>query len=72
MMVQSVLTANTSKKLEAVTLVKWLTKKSIENIQEQLHQQATQLQQAIKDCYNRIHVIQYENIVLQGKIRAKD
>ena len=49
-------------------LVKWLTKQSVGNIQEEHHQQATQMQQAITGRDNRIQVIQYENIGLQDEI----
>ena len=44
----------------------------IEGIQQEHHQRATQLQQAIHERDNRIQAIQYENVGLQGKIRVKD
>ena len=61
-----------SKKFKAVALVKWLAKKAIEKIQEE-HQQVIEeknvtialLNGDLKNC-------QYENVGLQGEIRAKD
>ena len=43
-----------SKKPKAVALVKWLTKKGVENIQED-HQQA------ITDCDNQIQALEFTN-----------
>ena len=40
-------------------------------IQEKNYQRATQLQQSITDCSNRIQGIQYQNVGLQGKNEAK-
>ena len=39
---------------------------------EEHHRRTTQLQQAVEDRDNRIQAIEYENVGLQGKIRAKD
>ena len=36
------------------------------------HHRTTQLQQAVEDRDNRIQAIKYENVGLQGEIRAKD
>ena len=49
-----------SKKPKAVTLVKWLSKKGVEKIQED-HQLA------IQDHDNQITAIQYENVALQAQ-----
>ena len=54
-----------SKKLKAVVLVKWLTKKGIEKIQGE-HQQP------ITDCGNQIQAMQHENTALQVELRAKN
>ena len=61
-----------SKRPKAVALVKWFTKKGMEKIQEE-HQQAIEEKDAAiallnDDLKNR----QYENVSLQGQIRAKD
>ena len=61
-----------SKRPKAVALVKWFTKKGMEKIQEE-HQQAIEEKDAAiallnDDLKNR----QYENVGLQGQIRAKD
>ena len=50
-----------SKKLKAFALVKWLTKKGIEKIQEEL-------QQAITDCDNQIQALEFTNEKHQQKI----
>ena len=39
---------------------------------EEHHRRTTQLQQAVEDRDNRIQAIEYENVGLQGEIRAKD
>ena len=44
----------------------------IKEIQGEHNQQTRQLQQTIQEQDNRIQAIQYENVGLQGKIRAKD
>ena len=44
----------------------------LKKIQEEHHQRATQLQEAIRDLDNRIQAIQYDYIGSQGKIRAKE
>ena len=54
-----------SRKPKAVALVKWLTKKGVEKLQED-HQKA------IEERDTRIQAIEYKNIGLQGEIRAKD
>ena len=54
-----------SKKPKAVELVKWLTKKGVEKLQED-HQKA------IEERDTRIQAIEYKNVGLQGEIRAKD
>ena len=60
-----------SKKTRAVTLVKWLTKKGMEKIQKE--QQAIEEKDAAIALLNDdLKNCEYENIGLQGKIRAKD
>ena len=59
-----------SKRTKVVALVKWFIKKEAEKIQEEHHQQGTQLEQAITESDNQIKAIQYENIRLQGKRSA--
>ena len=54
-----------SRKPKVVALVKWLTKKGVEKLQED-HQKA------IEERDTCIQAIEYENVGLQGKIRAKD
>ena len=44
----------------------------IAEIQEEHHQQTTQLQQATTNHVYKIQAIRYENVSLQGKIGAKD
>ena len=44
----------------------------IAEIKEEYHQPTAQLKQAIKDCANRTQALQYDNVGLKGKIRAKD
>ena len=39
---------------------------------EEHHRRTTQLQQAAEDRDNRIQAIEYENVGLQGEIKAKD
>ena len=39
---------------------------------EEHHRRTTQLQQAVEDLDNRIQAIEYENVGLQGEIRAKE
>ena len=51
-----------SRKPKAVALVKWLTKKGVEKLQED-HQKA------IEERDTRIQAIEYENVGLQGEIR---
>ena len=53
-----------SRKPKAVALVKWLTKKGVEKLQED-HQKA------IEERDPRIQAIEYENVGLQGEIRTK-
>ena len=54
-----------SKKLKAVVLVKWLTKKGIEKIQKE-HQQP------ITDCGNQRQAMQHEKTALQVELRARN
>ena len=51
-----------SRKSKALPLVKWLTKKGVEKLQED-HQKA------IEERDTRIQAIEYENVGLQGEIR---
>ena len=51
-----------SRKPKAVALVKWLTKKGVEKLQEDR-------QKAIEERDTRIQAIEYENVGLQGEIR---
>ena len=59
-----------SKKPKAVALVKWLTKKGMEKIQEE-HQQAIEEKDATIALLNDDRNREYENVGLQGEIRAK-
>lgn len=59
-----------SEKPRTAALVKWLTKKGVEKMQEERDQWVTQLQQIIPEHYNQIQVIQYQNIGQQEEIRA--
>ena len=54
-----------SRKPKAVALVKWLTKKGVEKLQKDQ-------KKAIEERDTRIQAIEYENVGLQGEIRAKD
>ena len=60
-----------SKKTRAVTLVKWLTKKGMEKIQKE-QQAIEEKDAAIALLSDDLKNCEYENIGLQGKIRAKD
>ena len=60
-----------SKKPKAVALVKWLTKKGMEKIQEE-HQQVIEEKDATIALLNDDRNRKYENVGLQGEIRAKD
>ena len=60
-----------SKKPKAVALVKWLTKKGMEKIQEE-HQQVIEEKDATIALLNDDRNRKYENQGLQGEIRAKD
>ena len=59
-----------SKKPKAVALVKWLTKKGMEKIQEE-HQQAIEEKDETIALLNDDRNSEYENVGLQGEIRAK-
>ena len=61
-----------SKKTRALALVKWLALKGIEKIQEE-HQQAIEAERRkVQEKDTQIQLIQYENVGLQGEIRAKE
>ena len=60
-----------SKKPKAVALVKWVTKKGMEKIQEE-HQQVIEEKDATIALLNDDRNRKYENVGLQGEIRAKD
>ena len=59
-----------SKRPKAVALVKWFTKKGMEKIQEE-HQQAIEEKDATIALLNDDRNREYENVGLQGEIRAK-
>ena len=59
-----------SKRPKAVALVKWFTKKGMEKIQEE-HQQAIEEKDATIALLNDDRNREYENVGIQGEIRAK-
>ena len=66
-------------KVEAEPFMDWVVEtvlpREVRKLSQKLeehHRRATHLQQAVEDRDNRIQAIEYENVGLQGEIRAKD
>ena len=61
-----------SKKPKAVALVKWLTKKGMEKIQEEYQQVFEEKDATIALLNDNLKNREYENVCRQGEIGAKD
>ena len=66
-------------KVEAEPFMDWVVETVLSREERKLsqkleehHRRTTQLQQVVEDRDNRIQAIEYENVGLQGEIRAKD